>query len=74
VYPIRSGHALEGAPPVRIISGSEPGGHPDILSLKRTEGGLLTLHINRHERSQPLTAHLVRSFPEQDQASRATLS
>jgi hypothetical protein len=43
--PIRSGHALEDAPPVRTIAGSEPGVHADILSLKRTEGGLLTLRI-----------------------------
>jgi hypothetical protein len=43
--PIRSGHAFEDAPPVRVISGGEPGVHADILSLKCTEGGLLTLRI-----------------------------
>jgi len=43
--PIRSGHALEDTPPVRTIPGSEPGVHADVLSLKRTEGGLLTLRI-----------------------------
>jgi hypothetical protein len=43
--PIRSGYALEDAPPVRIVWGSESGVHADILSLKRTEGGLLTLRI-----------------------------
>ena len=43
--PLSRGHALEDAPPVRTIPGSEPGVHADILSLKRTEGGLLTLRI-----------------------------
>jgi hypothetical protein len=43
--PIRSGHAENAASPVRTILGSEPDVHADILSLKRTEGGLLTLRI-----------------------------
>ena len=43
--PVSRGHALEDAPPVRTIPGSEPGVHADILSSKRTEGGLLTLRI-----------------------------
>ena len=32
-------------PSVRTIEGTESGVHADILSLKRTEGGLLTLRI-----------------------------
>ena len=40
-----SGHAQDNGKAVRTIEGAEAGVHADILSLKRTEGGLLTLRI-----------------------------
>jgi hypothetical protein len=40
-----AGHAQEESAPVKTIEGSEPGVRAEILSLKRTEGGLLTLRI-----------------------------
>jgi hypothetical protein len=40
-----AGHAQEDSAPVKTIEGSEPGVRAEILSLKRTEGGLLTLRI-----------------------------
>jgi hypothetical protein len=39
------GYAQENGTAVRTIEGAESGVHADILSLKRTEGGLLTLRI-----------------------------
>lgn len=39
------GHGQENGTAVRTIEGAESGVHADILSLKRTEGGLLTLRI-----------------------------
>ena len=39
------GYTQENGTPVRTIDGTEPGVHADILSLKRTEGGILTLRI-----------------------------
>jgi hypothetical protein len=41
----KPGYAQENGTAVRIIQGAEPRAHADILSLKRTEGGLLTLRI-----------------------------
>jgi hypothetical protein len=38
-------HAEEDNTPVQTIQGAEPGARAKILSLKRTEGGLLTLRI-----------------------------
>jgi len=40
-----SGYAQENGTAVRTVEGAEAGVHADILSLKRTEGGLLTLRI-----------------------------
>jgi hypothetical protein len=40
-----TGYAQENGTAVRTIEGNEPGVHADILSLKRTEGGLLTLRV-----------------------------
>ena len=39
------GYTQEIGTPVRTIDGTEPGVHADILSLKRTEGGILTFRI-----------------------------
>jgi hypothetical protein len=39
------GYTQENGTPVKTIDGTEPGVHADILSLKRTEGGILTLRI-----------------------------
>ena len=41
----KPGYAQKNGTAVRIIQGAEPRAHADILSLKRTEGGLLTLRI-----------------------------
>ena len=38
-------HTQENGTPVKTIDGTEPGVRADILSLKRTEGGILTLRI-----------------------------
>lgn len=43
--PIRSQHVLQDAPPTKKIAGDRTRDHADILTIKRTQGGLLTLRI-----------------------------